>query len=401
MKLLIADKFSDSAREHLQSKNCSIVYDPELKEESLVTALKEHQPAVLVVRSTKVTREMLESSALLSVVVRAGAGVNTIDVSGASELGIFVANCPGKNATAVAELAIGLMLSVDRNIPANVAAMQEGRWDKKTFSKARGIKGNTLGLIGLGNIGREVTARAQAFGMNVVAWSRSLTDEKAESLGIQRMQSPVDVAKNSDIVSVHVALTNATKGLCDKDFFAAMRDNSYFINTSRAEVVDEDALIAAMDERGIRAGLDVFADEPSSKTCDWQTKLSSHPNVVGTHHIGASTSQAEAAIGAETVRIIETFASSGEVLNCINMEQESPATHVLTIRHLNKVGVLAEVLKEIQAANINVLEMENSIFSGEHAAIAKIQLNACPDAQVLDRMNNKNSSVISISILEA
>ena len=220
--------------------------------------MEQFRPDVLVVRSTKVPEAVLAAGAL-KLVVRAGAGYNTIDVAAASRRGIYVSNCPGKNSIAVAELAFGLILALDRQIADNVIALRQGQWNKSGFSKARGLFGRTLGLIGLGQIGREVALRAKAFGLPVVAWSRSLTADAARQLGVQRMDSPVEVAAAADIVSLHVALNAQTRGLIDAAFFAAMRPGAYFINTSRAEVVDQAALARAVEEKGIRAGLDVFA----------------------------------------------------------------------------------------------------------------------------------------------
>jgi D-3-phosphoglycerate dehydrogenase len=170
MKILIADKFEKSGIDGLQALGCGVVYDPDLKEAALERALRETEADVLVVRSTKVTAAMLDAGTL-SLVVRAGAGYDNIDVAAASARGIYVANCPGKNSIAVAELAFGLIIALDRRIPDNVAELRAGRWNKKEFSKARGLYGRTLGLLGFGNIGQEMAKRAQAFGMNIAVWS--------------------------------------------------------------------------------------------------------------------------------------------------------------------------------------------------------------------------------------
>src|SRR5919199_1364291 len=251
MRVLIADKFEQSGRDGLDAAGCEFSYQPDVKDESLVEAIRAYDPEVLVVRGTKVTEPMLDAGAL-KLIVRAGAGYNTIDVGAASRRGIYVSNCPGKNSIAVAELAFALILALDRRIADNVIQLRAGQWNKKEFSKARGLYGRTLGLVGTGKIGQEVIARARAFGMPVVAWSRSLTDERAGELGVERKSSPADVARDADIVSVHVALKPETRGLLGSDFFNAMRAGAYFINTSRGEVVDQAALLHAMRERGIR-----------------------------------------------------------------------------------------------------------------------------------------------------
>src|SRR6476660_3935635 len=234
MLILIADKFEQSGRDGLQALGCDASYQPDVKDDALVNAIRETSPDVLVVRGTKVTEPMLDAGPI-KLVVRAGAGYNTIDVAAASKRGIYVSNCPGKNSIAVAELAFALILALDRRVVDNVIALRQGQWNKKEFSKARGLFGRTLGLIGLGKIGQEMIPRARAFGMPVIAWSRSLTPERAAELGVEFKATPADVAREADVVSAHMALNPDTKLMIDAEFFSAMRDGAYFINTSRGE----------------------------------------------------------------------------------------------------------------------------------------------------------------------
>ncbi len=383
MHILIADAFSDEGTEQLRDAGHTVTVSPALKGEALTAALAEHEPQVLVVRSTKVTAADLDASGELELIVRAGAGYDTIDVEGASQRGIFVANCPGKNAAAVAELAFGLILGVDRRIPENVSEARQGRWNKGGFSSAFGIKGCTLGLIGLGSIGQEMIPRAKAFGMEVVAWSRSLTDERAAELGVARLESPEKVAAAADIVSVHVAATPDTEGLIGASVFEAMEPNAFLINTSRAAVVDEAAARRAMDEKNVRFATDVPAGEPADKQGAFEHPLAAHPNFYVTHHIGASTEQATDAIGQEAVRVVETYAETGRVLNAVNLAEHSPATHLLTVRHRDRVGVLAGVLDSAKEAGWNVQEMENLIFAGAEAACARIRFAGEPNDATL------------------
>ncbi|HEX8162288.1 MAG TPA: NAD(P)-dependent oxidoreductase [Pyrinomonadaceae bacterium] len=382
MKVLVADKFEQSGQDGLRAEGCEVTYQPDLKDDALVEAIRSGQPDVLVVRGTKVSEAALDAGAL-KLVVRAGAGYNTIDVAAASSRGIYVSNCPGKNAVAVAELALALILALDRRVADNVIQMREGRWNKKEFSKARGLMGRTLGLVGTGQIGREVITRARAFGMRIVAWSRSLTEERAAELGVERMESPQDVARAADVVSVHVALNPETRGMINAEFFAAMREGAYFVNTARGEVVDQGALVEAMRARGIRAGLDVYANEPTSAAGEFADEIAREPNLYGTHHVGASTDQAQEAIAAETVRIVKTFKETGRVPNVVNLAERTPATHTLVVRHRDRPGVLARVLDAIRAAGINVQEMENVVFAGAQAAVARINLEAAPSEETL------------------
>ncbi len=399
MKVLIADKFEQSGLDGLQALGCEIVYQADLKDDALTEAIRQTSPDVLVVRGTKVTEPMLEAGPV-KLVVRAGAGYNTIDVAAASKRGIYVSNCPGKNSIAVAELAFALILALDRRIADNVIALRQGVWNKKEFSKARGLFGRTLGLIGVGKIGQEMIPRARAFGMPVVAWSRSLTSDRAAALGIELKESPKEVAAASDVVSVHLALKPETRNIINAELFAAMRDGAYFINTARGEVVDQQALIDAIRNRGIRAGLDVYALEPTVATGEFQDEIAKEAGLYGTHHIGASTDQAQEAIAAETVRIVAEFKQTGKVPNVVNLAQQTPATHRLVVRHLDRPGVLAGVLDAIKAEHINVQEMENIVFEGAAAAVARINLDNAPSAERLKQLEASNPDIIELDLLK-
>ncbi|MGH2543615.1 MAG: NAD(P)-dependent oxidoreductase [Ardenticatenaceae bacterium] len=318
MKVLVADQFSEKAQIQLRHEGFEVAYSPDLQGAALQRALADSGADVLVVRSTRVTAPMLESigsassrQGKLGLVIRAGAGYNTIDVQTAKALGIRVSNCPGMNANAVAELAFGLMVALDRRIPENVADLRRGRWNKIGYSNARGLFGQMLGLIGLGYIGRAMIPRAKAFGMPLVAWSRSLTAERARELGVEMKASPLEVASSADIVSLHVALTADTRLLVDDKFLDAMRPGAMLINTARSEVVDEVALASAVKDRGIRAGVDVFEGEPASGTGEVSNPLFQLDGVIGTHHIGGATTQAHTSIADEVVRIILEFRDTG------------------------------------------------------------------------------------------
>ncbi len=398
MKVLVADKFEKSGLEGLEAAGSDVLYEPDLKDEPLTSRVGASGAEVLIVRSTKVSRPAL-AAGRLSLVIRAGAGYNTIDVDAASELGIYVANCPGKNSVAVAELAFALILSLDRRVPENAADLRGGIWNKKEYSRAKGVFGKTLGLLGTGGIGREMIPRAGTFGMPVIAWSRSLTPEAARDLGVERATSPLEVARGADIVSVHLALKPETRGLVGEEFFAAMRPGAFFINTSRAEVVDQSALERAIREKGLRAGLDVFAGEPSAGTGQVDDPIFQLPGVIGTHHIGASTDQAQEAIAAETVRIVREYAATGRPPNAVNLARVSPATHLLVVRHFDRVGVLAAVFDALKEAGINVQETENIVFEGARAAVARIRLDQAASESVLESIRRSTDDIIEVTLL--
>jgi D-3-phosphoglycerate dehydrogenase / 2-oxoglutarate reductase len=405
MKVLVADKFEQSGLDALKAAGCDVVFQPDAAGDALVAAIRQSQAAVIVVRSTQVTEAMMDAGAL-SLIVRAGAGVNTIDVAAASKRGIYVSNCPGRNSVAVAELTMGLILALDRRLADNVADLRAGTWNKKEYSKAKGLMGQTLGLLGFGHIGREVAKRARAFGMPVIVWSRRFTDDAAvresaeQEFDIQIVDSPQALMATADIVSVHVALTNDTRGFVGADLLKHAKPGAYLINTARAEVMDYTALADAVKEKGLRVGLDVFENEPSAASAAFSDALTSHPSVYGTHHIGASTDQAQEAIALETVHIIRTYKDTGKVPNVVNLAKLTPATHMLVVRHRDKPGVLAHVFEYLRVAHLNVQETENIIFDGAHAAVARINLDGAPSPRALDAMQSGNADILDLQLVK-
>jgi D-3-phosphoglycerate dehydrogenase len=402
MKVLVADKFEKSGIDGLKAAGCEVIYQPELKDDALTAAIRERAVDVLVVRSTEVTGPMLEAGAL-SLVVRAGAGYNTIDVATASKRGIYVSNCPGKNAIAVAELAFALILALDRRLPDNVAELRAGTWNKKEYSKARGLFGRTLGLLGYGNIGQEMAKRAHAFGMPIVVWSRRFATGTAhvanEPIPMRLAASPAEVAEQSDVLSVHLALNADTRGLVNASILDRLKPGSYFVNTARGEVVDYAALEKVVRERDIRVGLDVFAAEPAGATGEFKDTITSLRTVYGTHHIGASTDQAQEAIAAETVRIVKSYKDTGKVPNVVNLAKKTPATHMLVVRHCDRPGVLAHVFEHLRKAEINVQETENVIFEGAQAAVARINLDGAPPDALLKQIQAGNSDILDLHLV--
>ena len=399
MTILVADTIAPVGIETLKRAGHDVLIQPGLEGGALLEALSAQRPQVLIVRSTRVTADALDASAHLGLIVRAGAGYNTIDVEGASNRGIFVANCPGKNAVAVAELTMGLILALDRKIADNVAEARAGHWNKKAFAQAAGLKNRRLGVVGVGSIGEAVIRRAKAFDLTVIAWSRSLTREAADRMGIGWRSAPMEVAADADVVTLHVAATPDTKHLAGRSFFEAMSTGVIFINTSRASVVDEEALAWAVDAKDLRVGLDVMMGEPAQKEGAFDHPLADHPNVYMTHHIGASTQQAQNATAEEAARVVTTFDETGAVPNCVNLATQTPATHQITVRHHDKVGVLASVLDEMRRAEWNIQEMDNLIFEGAQAASANIRFDGAMDPSVIERIED-HDDVFAVSLIE-
>ena len=375
MKILFADALPEAYIDLLRDRGDECIISPELGADDIPDAIEGID--VLVVRSTKVTATTTSRSDRLGLIVRSGAGTNTIDCQAAADAGIYVCNVPGTNSVAVAELTLGLLLAIDRHIPSAATDLKHSTWNKKEYSKADGLMGKTFGVIGVGEIGLAVAERARSFGMTVVAERkadrRPDVEARIRSIGIRLVEDLDELVTESDIVSIHVPGGAATENLVDKRFLDLMKPGAILINTSRGEVVDEDALIAAMDSRGIRAGLDVYRDEPAGGEGEFTSELAAHPNVVGTHHIGASTQQAQDATSAGTVDVIEAY-RTGDPVNCVNVAGTRMGSATITIRHFDRVGVLAAALQVLRRADINVQTMENKVFQGSNAAMAIIDV---------------------------
>lgn len=395
MRVLIADAFPDRYLSELRSMGLKVTYEPSATAEDLVERARDAN--ILVVRSTKVERPAIVAAKDLGLILRAGAGFDTIDVAAASERGIFVANCPGKNSVAVAELTFGLMLALDRRLVDNTVDLRAGTWNKKEYSKADGLKGRTVGIIGLGSIGRAVLERAKAFEMHVIAWSRSLTGIRADDLEVGYCRTPEEVAERADIVTVHLPQTKDTKRMFGASFFSKMKRGAMFINTSRGGLHDEAALVRAMKERNLRAGLDVYENEPAGGTATGvEAEIFKMPGFVGTHHIGASTEQSQDAIAEAAVKICREYVTTGKPSCVVNVEFKTPAKSELVVRHYDKVGVLAQVLGIIRTYGINVADMTNTIFQGQKAAVACIRLADEPTNELIREIAALEDIVIQV-----
>ena len=394
MKIFIADKLSPKTVAALEQLGAAVTVNADIKDDALGAALADTE--VLIVRSKRVQAAAIAAAPQLSLIIRAGAGVNTIDLTEASRRGIFVANCPGKNTDAVAELVLGLLIAADRRIADAAADLRAGKWRKKEYGKAAGLKGRTLGIIGLGAIGAAVARRAQGLDMKVIAWSRSLTPARAAALGIGGCATPAEVAEKADAVTVHVAGSKATNQLIGAEFFARMKPGALFLNTSRGDVVDSAALKEAIKTKKLRVGLDVFAGEPAGGEAEFPDRELA-AMVTGTPHIGASTEQAEEAIAEEVVRIVKEYGETGKPPNTVNLRARSTAVTNLVVRHYNRVGVLAGILDELRNEGVNIEEMENTIFEGGETASCTLRLDDRP-SEVLLAKTRANPNVIQASV---
>lgn len=389
MRVLVADRFPDSQLEKLERKGYDIRYEPGLGADDLPNAIGNSE--VLVVRSTQVSARAIEMSDALGLIVRAGAGTNTIDTAAASTRAIYVANVPGKNSVAVAELTMGLILAIDRQIPDNVVDLRNEQWRKSKFAKARGLKGRRLGIIGVGSIGTEVAVRARAFGLKVAALDRNdRPEEQVEALtdlGVKFYPDLPALLPECDIVTLHVPAMSETDGLVDAEFLKHMKDGSFLINTSRASVVVAGDLLEALETKDMWAALDVFPSEPESGESHFSSELAKHPRVYGTHHIGASTEQAQQAIAKQVVKIIDHYCD-GDIKNVVNLSEPMTHTSVIGIRHVDRVGVLSGIFAVLRGADINVEHMENHVFEGARAAKAVMHVHGDLNPEVRSELTH-------------
>ena len=396
-RVLLCDPIAKPGADALRAMGCTVLNNPDLNETTLARAIKDTEPDVLVTGTTPIHAEAIEASARLAMIVVAGTSTDHVDIAAASRRGMFVANCPGRNATAVAELAWALILACDRRVPDQVQDLRAGRWNQREYARAEGLHGRTLGIVGLGQVGQEVARIGRAFGMDVLAWSRNLTEERAIECGVGYCGNLINLAKLSDVVSVSAGGGEDSEGLISEKFIAALRPGAILVNTSRGPVIDQRAMTAAVRDRGLRVGLDVFAQEPEAGTAEFTDPIVQEPGVYGTHHVGALTEQAQRAVADEVVRIIRAWSERGHVPNCVNRAVATPATTMLAVRHLNRPGVLAHVFYTLGQAGINVEEMENIVYAGSEAALARIQLDQLPSDEHM-RVIRSNPNVLSATL---
>ena len=350
MKIVIADGLPASALESLNQPDWIVDSRQGRSPAELANDLRDAD--ALVVRSaTKVTREVIGAAERLRVIARAGTGVDNVDVAAATARGIVVMNAPGANSLSVAELAMGLVLSLARNIPAADASMKTAKWEKSKFAGAE-IRSKTLGLVGLGRIGQEVAARAHAFEMNVIAHDPFISAEMAASLGVELL-SLDELCARADYISLHLPALPSTKHIFNAERFARCKKGVRLINTARGELIDEAALADAIEQGQVGgAGLDVFETEPPT---NW--RLATLPQVVATPHIAASTREAQEQVGTETAAALRDFLKEGIIRNAVNFPSVSQEEYKRLRPYLtlaNRLGLVAAQMGEAPIGAVGV-----------------------------------------------
>jgi D-3-phosphoglycerate dehydrogenase len=352
MTIVVADGLPSSAIELLERSGWTIDNRQGRTPAQLAGDLADAD--ALVVRSaTKVTRELIDAAPRLRVIARAGTGVDNVDVAAATARGIVVMNAPGANSLSVAELAMGLVLSLARNIPAADASMKNGAWEKSKFAGVE-LRSKTIGLVGLGRIGQEVAGRAHAFQMNVIAHDPFIAAEMAAALGVE-LVSLDELCARADYISLHLPALPSTRHLFDAKRLAACKKGVRLVNTARGELVDDAALAAAIQSGHVAgAGIDVFDPEPPR---DW--RLASLPQVVATPHIAASTREAQEQVGTETAAALRDFLNDGIIRNAVNFPSVSVEVYKRLRPYLSLARSLGSVVAQMGEARINSVGVRN------------------------------------------
>jgi D-3-phosphoglycerate dehydrogenase len=294
---LICDAIAADAVERMRAGGLVVDEKIGLTGEALEAAIVDYE-AVVVRSATKIKAQHIAAAKNLKVIVRGGVGVDNIDVAAAEAEGVRVMNTPSASSTSVAELALALMFSLARQIPRADTSMKSGTWDKKSFAKGMELEGKTLGVIGVGRIGRTLARKASALGMVVIGTDPALGE--AGSIDGLTLLHPDDVLRRADIISLHIPRPTGARAAIGPDEFAKMRDGVMIVNCARGGVVDEAALLAALESGKVAgAALDVFEVEPPT-----DTRLVGHPRVIATPHVGASTVEAQARVGLEVAEVL-------------------------------------------------------------------------------------------------
>ncbi len=385
-KVMIRDGMALLAKEIMEQTGqieVTVDFDKKTNDPSELVKIIGEYDGVAVRSGTRITDEVLAAGKNLKVIGRAGIGVDNIDAAAATARGVVVMNAPGGNTTTTGEHAIALMLSLARHVPQATASLREGKWEKKKFMGVE-VTGKTLGVFGLGNIGRVVASRAQGLRMKVIAHDPFVKEEAAESLGVEMVEVD-ELLSRSDFVTLHVPRVKETKDMVNKDFLARMKEGARLINCSRGEVVVLDDLYDALESGHLAgAALDVFPQEPP----DPSLKILQHPSVIMTPHLGASTEEAQEKVAEMIARQISDYLINGVISNAVNfpsvsreeMEQLRPYID-LAVRMGSLLGQLSRKLHDVtitysgKVADMDSRPLTNAVMKGMLGAFTDEPVN--------------------------
>lgn len=392
MKILIACKLPDAALNELRSLATVAAYEPDIRPEDLPAALDD--VGILVVDRRRVGPECIAAASALQMIIRAGTSTANIALDEASLQGVFVTNCPLKDADAIAELTLGLVVALDRGLIEHAAVTRPGKaapsgpGDARNLPEARGLAGRTIGILGFGAVCRQVARRAQAFDMNVLAWSANMTSDTQRPGDVEFCYHPRELARRSDVVTVYAPPERVEEPLIGPDFISSLRDGALVVHVGNPRVLDEAALAAALKAGRIRVASDVYSADADAEGGRLRSRLAELPGTIVTQRLASATGQARAAIADEVVRIVRQFLVFGEVVNCVNLMERSPARWQLVLRLKDAVGVMAAIMDAIRADGVNAEEITSRVFTGARAAWCAIALDERPSNETLDTLRS-------------
>jgi len=354
MKILVCDPVSPKGIALLQQRpEFEVVVLPKRLSEGELLPLVNDVVAMVVRSETKVTAKVIEAAQQLRVVGRAGVGVDNVDVEAATQHGVVVMNTPGGNTVSTAELSFAMILSLARKVPQAFASMTAGKWDRKQFQGTE-LSGKTLGILGLGRIGSEIAKRAVAFGMKVLAYDPFLTDARARALGIQMAPDLDALYRDADFITVHMPVTDQTRGMLNAAAFAKMKPRVCIVNCARGEIIVENDLLAALDSGKVAAAaIDVFATEPLPA----EHPFRKHPAITLTPHLGASTHEAQEKCGLEVAEVIAGYLLTGEVRNAVNLPYLDAKTYEQIKPYLTLGEKLGKLLAQLAPPQVDRLHI--------------------------------------------
>lgn len=390
MKVLVSDNISSKGVEILRNAGLVVDVKTGLKPDELKSIIGDYQ--ALVVRSaTKATQDIIEAAKNLKVIGRAGSGLDNVDKAAASKRGIVVMNTPGGNTITTAEHTIAMMFAVARKIPHASASMAKGAWEKKKFMGAE-LFNKTLGIIGLGNIGGEVARRAQCLGMQVIAFDPFLSEEKANEMGIGKIEVS-ELIKRADFITIHTPLTNETRNLIRAETIKTMKDGVYIINCARGGIINEKDLYDALESGKVAgAALDVFEQEPPVNN-----PLVGHDRVVCTPHLGASTQEAQENVAIAVAEQIADYLVHGTIRNAVNFPS-IPADQVSALQPYialaDRLGSFASQLFDDEMTGV-MIEYKGEVAGLNISTLTLAAIKGLLSPILLETVNFVNASFIA------
>lgn len=388
-RILVKEKIAKRGIE-LLDKEFEVDYEPDMKREELLKRIGEYE-ALIVRSSTKVDADIIEAGKNLKVIGRAGVGVDNIDVEAASKRGIMVINAPQSNIISAAEQTMALLCSMCRNLPEAVTSLRQGEWDRKRFEGVE-LYHKVMGILGLGRIGMLVAHRCQAFGMQVIAYDPYVSQERAQKAGVELVSELDDLLERADFITVHLPKNPETYHMLGKKEFSKMKDGMRVLNVARGGVIDEEALLKALDSGKVAgAGLDVFEEEPAT-----ESPLIDHPKVVATPHLGASTQEAQDRAGIMIAEQVEAALKGEIVSNVVNLPvpAEVEETVRLFMPLAEKLGLLLTHLVEGSVDEIEI-EYLGELAGNETGVLTVAVLKGFFEKVVFEPVNYINAPIFA------